>query len=45
MMDTVELARALRESVRNFSLHLNRVEADLLDMQEAFLPFVHVVKF
>ena len=35
MMDTVELARALRESVQNFSLHLNRVEADIIDVQEA----------
>jgi hypothetical protein len=34
-MDTVELARALRNSVRNFSLQLNRVEADLLDTQAA----------
>jgi len=29
------LARALRESVQNFSLHLNRVEADIIDVQEA----------
>jgi hypothetical protein len=35
MMDTVELARALRESVQNFSLHLNGVEADIIDVQEA----------
>jgi len=30
MIDTVELARALSEFVKNFSLHLNRVEADIL---------------
>ena len=35
MMDTVKLARALRDSVRNFPLQLNRVEADLLDTQTA----------
>ena len=33
--DTVELAKTLRDSVRNFSLKLNRVEPDLLDTQEA----------
>jgi hypothetical protein len=35
MADTVELAIALRDSVRNFSLRLNRVDADLLDTQKA----------
>jgi len=35
MMDTVELARALSNSIRNFSLQLIRVEADLLDTQAA----------
>jgi len=33
--NTVELTRALRDSIRNTSLKLNRVEADLLDTQEA----------
>ena len=33
--NTVELTRALRDSIRNVSLKLNRVEADLLDSQEA----------
>jgi hypothetical protein len=33
--NTVELTRALRDSIRNVSLQLNRVEADLLDMQVA----------
>jgi type II secretory pathway component PulM len=33
--NTVELTRALRGSIRNISLHLNRVEADLLDTREA----------
>jgi len=33
--NTVELTRALRDSIRNVSLKLNRVEADLLDTQEA----------
>jgi DNA-binding ferritin-like protein (Dps family) len=37
VMDTVELARALRDSVEKFSLRLNRVEADLLDTQEAMM--------
>jgi type II secretory pathway component PulM len=31
----VELNRALRDSIRNVSLKLNRVETDLLDTQEA----------
>ena len=35
MKNTVELTRALRDSIRNVSLKLNRVEADLLDSQEA----------
>jgi hypothetical protein len=35
MQDTVTLAKTLRGSISNFSLHLNRVEADLLDTQEA----------
>ena len=34
-MDTVELARALRDSVRNISLQLNGVESALLDTQAA----------
>jgi hypothetical protein len=33
--NTVELTRALRDSIRNVSLKLNRVEAHLLDTQEA----------
>ena len=33
--DTAELAGALRDSIRNLSLSLNRVEADLLDTQAA----------
>ena len=33
--NTIELTRALRDSIRNTSLKLNRVEADLLDTQEA----------
>ena len=33
MKNTVELTRALRDSIRNISLQLNRVEADLLDAQ------------
>jgi len=33
--NTVELTRALRDSIRNVSLKVNRVEADLLDTQEA----------
>lgn len=35
VMDTIELAKALRDSVGNFSLQLNRVAADLLDTQKA----------
>ena len=35
--DTVELTMALRDSVRNVSLELNRVEADLLDTQSAMV--------
>ena len=35
VQDTVTLAKTLRGSISNFSLHLNRVEADLLDTQEA----------
>ena len=35
IMDTVELARALRDSVRNISLQLNGVESALLDTQAA----------
>ena len=34
-MDIADLAEMLRDSVRNFSLHLNRVEADLIDTQAA----------
>jgi len=33
--NTVELTRTLRDSIRNISLQLNRVEADLLDTQVA----------
>jgi len=33
--NAVELTRALRDSIRNVSLKLNRVEVDLLDTQEA----------
>jgi len=33
--NTNELTTALRDSIRNVSLKLNRVEADLLDTQEA----------
>jgi hypothetical protein len=33
--DTIDLARVLRDSIRNFSLQLHRDEADLLDIQEA----------
>jgi len=33
--NTIELTRALRDSIRNISLQLNRVEADLLDTQVA----------
>jgi len=33
--NAVELTRALRDSIRNISLQLNRVEADLLDTQVA----------
>ena len=35
MKDTVELARTSLDSIRNFSLQLNGVEADLLDTQAA----------
>jgi hypothetical protein len=35
MMDTVELARTLRETIHNFSLQFNRVKVDLLDTQAA----------
>ena len=35
MKDTVQLAKTLPDSFRNISLQLNRVEADLLDTQEA----------
>jgi chemotaxis regulatin CheY-phosphate phosphatase CheZ len=31
----VDLARMLRDSIRNFSLELHRVEADLLDTPAA----------
>jgi len=34
-VDIADLAETLRDSVRKFSLHLNRVDADLLDMQAA----------
>jgi hypothetical protein len=37
VMDTIELAKALRDSVGNFSVRLNRVEADLLDTQAAIM--------
>jgi len=33
--NTVELTRAMRDSIRNVSSQLNRVEADLLDTQVA----------
>jgi hypothetical protein len=32
---TIDLARTLRESFRNFSLQLHRAEADLLDTEAA----------
>jgi hypothetical protein len=35
VIDTIELAKTLRDSVQNFSLRLNRAEADLFDTQEA----------
>ena len=35
MIDTVALARALRDSVQNISLQLNGVESALLDTQAA----------
>jgi hypothetical protein len=35
MKDTVELAKTVTHSTRNLPLQLNRVEADLLDTQEA----------
>jgi hypothetical protein len=35
MIDTVEIAKALRESIQNFSLQLNRVKVDLLDTHAA----------
>ena len=31
--DTIELAKKLRDSIRNFSLQLHPVDADLLDTQ------------
>ena len=31
--DTIDLARALRDSIRNFSVQLNKGKADLLDIQ------------
>ena len=31
--DTIDLARALRDSIKNFSLQMQRDEADLLDIQ------------
>ena len=34
-MDIADLAGTLLDSVRNLSLHLNRVEADLIDTQAA----------
>ena len=34
-MDIADLTQTLRDSIRNFSLQLNRVEADLLDTQAA----------
>jgi hypothetical protein len=33
--DTIDLARVLRDSIKNFTLQLNRDEADLLSTQEA----------
>ena len=33
--DTIELAQVLRDSIKEFSLKLNRNEADLLDTQSA----------
>ena len=33
--DTVDLARTLRDSIRNFSLQIYRVEVDLLDTKAA----------
>ena len=33
--DTIDLARALRDSIKNFSLQMYRDEADLLDTQGA----------
>lgn len=33
--NTIQLTRALRDSIRNISLQLNRVEANLLDTQVA----------
>ncbi len=33
--DTIDLARALRDSIKNFSLQMQRDEADLLDTQDA----------
>jgi hypothetical protein len=34
-LDIADLTEALRDSIRNFSLKLNRIEADLLDAQAA----------
>jgi len=34
-MDIADLTKTMRDSIRNFSLQLNRVEADLLDTQAA----------
>jgi hypothetical protein len=33
--DIADLTGTLRDSIRNYSLQLNRVEADLLDTQDA----------
>jgi len=34
-LDIAGLAEKLRDSIRNYSLHFNRVDADLLDTQAA----------
>ena len=43
--DTTDLARTLRDSIRNFSLQLHRVEADLLGTKTATEKYAIVRQF
>ena len=42
--DTTDIYRKLRDSIRNFSLQLHIVEADLLDSQRQFRSKYAVVR-